>query len=362
MGAQQAIDRFDKAVLNAREPATVYVVQAGDTLSDIIIAHYGIRWDDPQYKVAEAYAVTYNSTISHPDHIRAGDTIRLMPLPKPQAVDYSPEPQHLVDSGGYCPRQEPMQHRLEPLRSHDSALIRDVMPIDAEGQEMFTTLSLLQHHYDWAALPVGALSTFEHLTGPGNVALVKEVGSVYEAFKRGELTRGQYDYRRAKLLKQLSSNLGSLEEKILFGKPSREAIRIVNNRHLRSMGIPATANVSDYAVHLSELSRVARHGGVLLTAFGAAVACENIGDAETQKEKNEVFVEYAAGATIGTLGSIALGAVMFTTPVGWGVALVLGAATAFAGWSAGKKAKAVYSSDFQEYDLVSDLAIDKICK
>ena len=52
---------------------------------------------------------------------------------------------------------------------------------------------------------------------------------------------------------------------------------------------------------------------------------------------------------------------MVTNPVGWTIALTLGAATAFGAIATGKGAAKFYSSNLTEYDLVNNLGVDQLC-
>ena len=199
---------------------------------------------------------------------------------------------------------------------------------------------------------------FSHITGPANVALAQEVGELYQAYKRGELTKGQYDGRRAKLRKQLSNNLGFLEKRLLRGQTTQQAFRIN-----RFKNMPVTHNISAYAAHLNRLSSYATYGGgIVLTSIGGKLACDDIAETDNRQQKNEIFVEYVTSTAAGSTASIALGVFMVTTPVGWAVALGLGAAAGFGSMAVGKGMAKLYSMNFEEYDLVSGLGVDQLCK
>lgn len=275
-----------------------------------------------------------------------------MPIPRPSRKAFCPVPDDFHDQF----KLAKTRHRLEPLRSHPSAQLRDRLPHNLAERNLFYALARAQDKYHWLEATATGFAAFEHITGSGNRALVAEVADIYQQYKDGKLTRSQYDYQRAKKLKQLSSNLGGLQRFLFDGQTANEAISIN-----RKKGIPATSKITTNIGKLSELSKLANHGGVLLTAVGGAVACNNIGNAETREEKNEIFVEFVGGSTVSAITGAALGVFFVTTPVGWAAALIIGSATAASGWIGGKAIKGLYNQYFQEYDLVNQVGVDKVC-
>lgn len=75
------LKKIEQAAFASADMGTIYVIQQGDTLSQIISDHYGIGINDPLYNLAEASAIYFNRKIEDRDRIRAGDPIRLMTLP-----------------------------------------------------------------------------------------------------------------------------------------------------------------------------------------------------------------------------------------------------------------------------------------
>lgn len=354
MNAQQLIQQAEDAAFRSNDLGTVYMIQPGDTLSEIISAHYGVTVNSLEYNIAMNSAIAFNDRIEEGDYIRAGEAIRLMPLPDLNSSGFCPTPADF-----YKEKQIVTRHKLEPMRSHHSAYVRDMAPRDmGVEQDIYRALALIQEHYLWLNIAgtTGA-EAFGQIAGAGNVALAQQVGSLYEDYKNNKLTKGQYDGRRAKLLKEMSKNLGPLEKILLGGKTAKQAIRIN-----RFKSLPVTHNISAYASHLGQLaSRATTGGGILLAGMGGAVACADIADADTRQEKNEVFVEYGISTSTSAVLGIAVSALLLTTPVGWGVALVLGAGTAAWGKLAGDGAAWFYNKKLQHIDLVSDLGIDKVC-
>ncbi|MBX2809036.1 MAG: hypothetical protein KTR20_10445 [Cellvibrionaceae bacterium] len=355
MTAQQLIDQAEHTALHSNDMGTVYMIQPGDTLSDIIRAHYNADIDSLEYNLAMNTAISFNDNIEEEDYIRAGEAIRLMPLPNIHSAGYCPAPEDF-----YKEKERITRHKLEPMGYHHSGYVRDMAPrnIGVE-QDIYRMLALIEEYKGLLALGLAntGAEAFAHLTGPANVALAQQVGKLYEEYKLGNLTKGQYDGQRAKLLKQLSSNLGILEKAVFWGKTSQEAIRIS-----RFKSVPVTHNISAYASHLNTLSRLGSQGaGIILAGINGKIACDDISATEDRKEKNEIFVEYATSTLLGGAASYALGIFLITNPVGWTVALTLGAATAFGAIAAGKGLAYAYGKTGTKVDLVEGLGIDKIC-
>ena len=359
MSVQQFIEQAENAAAQASlehvDMGVVYMIRPGDTLSEIISEHYGVEFGSDDYNFAMNTAIVFNDNIEKEDYIRAGEAIRLMPLAN-------------LKRGGYCPTPEDFYHhklaatrlKLEPMRYHHSGYVRDMAPREiGVQQDIYQILALIEEHHQLIALGLAATGaeTFAHLTGAGNVALAQQVGKLYEDYKAGELTKGQYDGRRAKLLKQLSSNLGILEKGVFLGKTSKEAIRIS-----RFKKVPVTYNISTHASHLNQLSRLgSQGGGIILAGINGKIACDGIAATEDRGKKNEIFLDYTVSTIAGAAASYAFGVFLLTNPVGWTVALTVGAATAFGAIASGKLAAKAYNISGTEVDMVSGLGIEKIC-
>lgn len=192
---------------------------------------------------------------------------------------------------------------------------------------------------------------------PGNISLIEEVGNLYAQYKSGQISRGQYDARRALRLDQLSQNIGPIE-RLLFGDQTpRQAIRIA-----RGGGVPATHNITSNANRLRRLSSYGKYGGYVLGGVGVAASCMQIGDTDDRQEKNEIFVETVTSTVMGGLAGIAVGAFLVSNPVGWGTALVLAAGSAAASYGAGVASRRAYTVWGDEVDFVSGMGVDSICR
>ena len=333
---------------NTMQPL-VYLIKPGDSVSKIIHNYYGISISSPRYKAVEQQLVRLNPSITSPDRIVAGKTLLLYP------EDYG----HMV---GQCTLEDAMaaDRSADLSRIYAPMLQRyqNNLPTAAAEQEAFWAMSWLQENYDYLNLSAGSgLGTLGAMTTEGHNLLIKQVDIDYQAYKNGQITKGQYDYRRQKTLKLYAQKVGPLEQVLMKGKTAREAIRIN-----RSRALPASANIDRHLGHLNKVAKVAAHGGPILTIAGGAMGCYSIANANTTQEKNEIFVETVSGAAIGTAVSIGLGIFLASNPVGWVIGLGLAVGATGVGYGVGKLARSRYSSHYSEYDLVGDSFIGNVCK
>ncbi|MEZ4749333.1 MAG: hypothetical protein R3B54_01515 [Bdellovibrionota bacterium] len=147
--------------------------------------------------------------------------------------------------------------------------------------------------------------------------------------------------------------MGSFHQKVFYGgKTPRQVFRI--NPRAAGRGL---------ARHLKEmrrLSSIARTGGWVLTAASLPLACMELNDAVSRREKNIIAVETGVSLSAGLFWG-ALGAVLITGPLGLGTALVLGIGTGIASWGSGKFGGVIYDSLGQQYDVVQFLHIEQLC-
>jgi hypothetical protein len=61
------------------------------------------------------------------------------------------------------------------------------------------------------------------------------------------------------------------------------------------------------------------------------------------------------------MAGMSVGVLLISNPVGWGVALVLGTATALGSYASGKLAARTYDKYLHQYDLVQLTNLDAIC-
>jgi hypothetical protein len=199
-----------------------YSVKPGDTLSAIIQRYHGpVSPSRRQAIIREIQAA--NPSIKSPNYIRPGQLIRLeVPVqscPIPQAPVFSRE--------NWYP-----------------ALERNWSTANTDERHLQIGLAKLM-------LGTGSahLAAIDR-TFKGNAPLLTEMVENYEAFKRGELSKGQYDYRRAKLVKQFSKKLGPTNFLLNGIQSPNEVLRIS-----RSSGTAPTQPITARSRRCSGLPR-----------------------------------------------------------------------------------------------------------
>jgi hypothetical protein len=203
-----------------------------------------------------------------------------------------------------------------------------------------------------------AMGTAANLLSEGNLALLRQVGDEYAAYKAsgGRITKGQYDHRRRVLVRQFADHAGPMEKLLFGGARTQEEIRIA-----RAGGVPYDANIQRQVGRLRQLGKAAGAGGILLGGVGVTAACYQIAHTVGQKEKNEVFVDTVTSTVLGAWTGYAVGVFVLSNPVGWGVALLLAAGGTIGSLAAGKLAAIGYDTLGSPIDFVSGLGIDKVC-
>jgi len=113
---------------------------------------------------------------------------------------------------------------------------------------------------------------------------------------------------------------------------------------------------------LSRTAKIASRGSIVLVGVGLAASCSQIANTKGRLEKNEIAVETIASTAAGTIGGVVAGVFLLSNPVGWGIVLAVGAATAITSMGAGKVAATLYKTNASHIDLVNKLGIDKVCR
>jgi len=201
-----------------------------------------------------------------------------------------------------------------------------------------------------------ALFTLEK-TLKSNMSFLTGIPDAYNDYKSGKITKYEFDKLRKLKLDQYTKNIGPMIDKTIYGEGKlKNAFKLKPGRSLNP-----TKTMTQHLNKLSKISNAASKGGVVLAGVGLAASCYQISQAEAVTEKNEIAVKAltstAAGAAVGVVATIFL----VGTPVGWGVILVVGAASAVTAWGAGELAGSVYKSQFTDTDVVNSLGIGKVC-
>ncbi len=349
------IQQINKPLDNLLTIPYNYVVKPGDSLSKIIAEHYGVRPHNPRYKFTEASVMYHNRFIQDPNKIYPGQVLRFLPVNESDPVLSCPVPEEFYQQLYASPET---RHSLEPADSGYLRRVRYHMPVTQEEQEAFRILAWLQQNYDLLSVSSGSgFNAFGGIVSEANKAFIIEVKNLHSQYRAGHITENQYHYRRRLALQAFTRRIGPFEKLVFNGQTAREAIRIN-----RSKAFPATKNIDHHLNRLGRFAQYAKHGGLILSVAGVGMGCYNIAQAETQRMKNEIFVETLGSTFVGGFVSLVLGIIFMSNPIGWGVALVLGTATAVGSWGAGKGLAMAYDKYFNQYDLVKASSVDQLCK
>ncbi|MCW8935353.1 MAG: LysM peptidoglycan-binding domain-containing protein [Gammaproteobacteria bacterium] len=201
-----------------------------------------------------------------------------------------------------------------------------------------------------------ALFTLEK-TLKSNMSFLNGIPDAYKDYKGGKITKYEFDKLRKLKLSQYTNNIGPIIDKTIYGEGKlQNAFKLKPGRSLNP-----TKTMTQHLSKLSKISTAASNSSVILVGVGLTASCYQISQAEAVTEKNEIAVKAltstAAGAAFGAVATIFL----VGTPVGWGIILVVGAASAATAWSAGELAGSIYKSQFSDTDVVNSLGINKYC-
>jgi hypothetical protein len=304
-----------------------YAVQPGETITTIIHKLYG--WSPPTRRYGEIL-----------------DTIKALNPEVPSLQNLWP---------GTVLR---VSDRAPAVLVPPGPLFLSASPDPAERRQMWA-MAWAERSGLLLAPGAVAMGTAANLLSEGNLALLRQVGDEYAAYKAsgGRITKGQYDHRRRVLVRQFADNTGPMEKLLFGGARTQEEIRIA-----RAGGVPYDANIQRQVGRLRQLGKAAGAGGILLGGVGVTAACYQIAHTVSQKERNEIFVEALTSTLVGAGTGAAISLFLLSNPVGWGMALLLATGSTAATWQAGKWAAQVYNTSGSTVDLVSGLGIDRLCR
>ncbi len=319
----------------------LYDVQHGDSLSRIIRRYHGPLAPGKQQAIIKRILLE-NPEIRDPNRIYPGQ-ILVLDIPRQ-----------------YCPIPKIM---VPPVVTIDERAIGTLKQgLENTGKEQKTIISTLAP-LTLAAASTG-LGTLDY-TFKSNAPLVAELAENYQDLMEKKITRGQYDYRRVKILKKLETKLGPLMRIGMGSKrPVNEVLRITRKKD----AIP-TKIIERKAERLLNLSRnLSRGGSVVLAGASLGVACHDIAHTDSRQEKNEILVEALGGIMGGVLygTAVTLAIAMMATPVGWVAALVIAGVGAGVSYGFGVGARDLYTNmyslDGNTIDIVHRLSIDAVCR
>jgi hypothetical protein len=321
-----------KTANSSDQDTVLYHVLPGDSLSKIITNYYGYVSPQQQKSIIGQIQAD-NPQIANPNVIHPGQVL-LIDVPR----QYCPAP------GRETPLIQADKYSLKPLQGH-------WQKSTPEQKNFLTSVAPLM-------LGAGSASmTMIDMNFKTNTPLMEEMVKNYEDYKAGKMTKGQYNYRREKLLRSLQGNLGPTRRLLGDRRPINEVLRIS-----RKKGTVPTAPLTQQTDKMVRLSKIASRGGVVLSVAGLGVACYQIANTDSSQKKNEIFLEALGGFAGGAIYGIGASILLFSTPVGWVAALAIGVGGAAAGYGAGKLVKHAYTASGVQVDLTSGLGINHLCR
>jgi len=95
----------------------------------------------------------------------------------------------------------------------------------------------------------------------------------------------------------------------------------------------ATKSMSQHLTKLSKISNAVSKGGLVLAGVGLASSCYQISQTEAVTEKNVIAVKTITSTGVGAVAGTVATIMLVGTPVGWGIILLVGAATVVTSWA-----------------------------
>lgn len=318
----------------ANQDTVLYHVQPGDSLSKIIRQYYGPI--NPQQQNAIISQIkSDNPQITDPNKIYPGQVF-------------------LLDI---------------PEQSSSANVFRQAPPLMCTGKEEIRPFMQAWHkatpgERDWMSVSapwiLGAGSSSLSMinnTFKSNTPTLVEMVENYTSYKENKMTRGQYDFKRQKLLGKLKAKLGPTQTLLSGNKSANEVLRIS-----RAKGKIPTVKIDQQISKMASMSKHASKGGVVLSVVGLGIACHSIANTDNKQEKNEIFVESISGFGGGIIYGAVASVFLIGTPIGWVAALAIGIGGAVTGFGAGKFVRHLYTTSGSKVDLVSASGVKHICK
>ena len=312
-----------------------YNVKSGDSLSRIVNKYYGNVGLAKQQSIINNILAN-NPEIKNSNIIYPNQTL-LIDIPK----RYSPAPG--------IPRLSPIKTDEEVAR----ALKQHMDKMSPQEKNMMAALAPLM-------LGTGASGmTMVDKTFQTNAPLIAKIAELYNDFKAGKITRGQYDYGRRKVINLLQQKLGPTNLLLNGSRAPNEVLRISRKNNT----VP-TQVLTREVNRMANLSKLASRGSAILSVAGLGVACYEIANTDNKPKKNEIFVE-SLGALGGGLlyGAATTVTILFmATPVGWTAALLIGIGSVAAGAIGSSILKNTYDTYGNNYDIATASGVSRLCK
>lgn len=318
---------------SAPKETIVHLIRPGDTLSGVVQRYHGtLSHSDMQ--AAFEQIVRENSSVKSAHSIVAGELLKL------------------EVGGRYCHAPKGFPHHALHDEEWFARLTGYWSGADYVEREMSSRLSPLL-----LGPGAGKLDAIDRVFR-SNVGLLEDMARNYERYKLGEITKGQYDYRRRTLVAALDSQLGPARRLLNGSKGSSEMLRISRS----ATGAP-TQPITDQVQKMTSLSKASKAGGIVLSSLSLPITCNAIANADSQNQKNEILVESlgAIGGSILYAGGATAVIILIATPSGWVASLAIAAGGVLAALLSGHAATRLYTATGHSFDPAGVSGISAIC-
>ncbi len=313
----------------------LYRVRTADSLGRIIQNYHGPITKQQQDTILSRILAD-NPDIKNPDRIFPNQLIKMSVPQRYCSATTHPDTAPVLSTDQLA--YQPLRRQWQQAAPQERAWLSTLTPI---------------------MLGTGSASmTMVNRTFLANTPLLNEMVHNYEAYKAGELSKGQYDYRRYKILGKLKTKLGPLARILNTTRLQNEVLRIS-----RTKGRAPTQNITRQIGRMGRAAKYASRGGVVLSTVGLGVACNDIANTGDINKKNAILVEsvgsIVGGTAFGFVSGMAI--VAMATPVGWVASLVIGVGSAVAGYVAGKGFSNLYDTYGRKIDIASATGVASLC-
>jgi|GEM_PF-771525 len=311
----------------------LHQVQAGETLSKIIVRYHGnLKTDVLQSLISETMAA--NPQIKNPDLIYSGQLLQI-PIPASYVS---------TETWSYKP---PILKDLQP--DYLGPVCRDWNKATPQERSMMPSL------IDVSLATASAMAGGADALLNSNKSLISKIAVSYEQYKQGAISKNQYDYIRKQSIDKLSENMKSTTRLFTGDKSVKEVLRIS-----RTKGTVPTANIKYAASKIGDYGKAAAKGGLVLAAVSLADSCHTISTTDNPRERSVVLVESLMATAVGIGGGYAVTLLLVTGPLGLVAALAIGSVVAVTAYATGKAIGAGYNK-FGDGDLADTLGISDAC-
>lgn len=342
--------------LSLTQPA-FYIPQPQHSLVDVIAHSYGILpGQEPIFSTLLEYLLALNPTVKNPRMALGSQAPRTLDF-----ISHNPDTILCMNPAVVKARIRQVVNGGGEFAMVDTA--RNFVPADPAERGMYEFLARVSNDSenvtDFAGVGLGVLG---YLSGVQNRNVMGRLQQLNAQRLAGGLSVRQYQLRQQEVLNEYLKKLGWMGRHMHGGQNSFNVLY-----QNRAVGVNPSPVFVKHAERMAKLSRFATVGGVLLTGFGAMGACGKIASTNDYKKKNEIFWVDGTGIVVGALGGfyagLAVGALVVSGPVGWGVALVASAVGGYFAQEAGKVGGKVFYDQFgNRMDLVSASGVGQLCR